>query len=136
MGSHCRFGGGVMLAAYDGGRIQIGDFVSLNDGGRITATLAVSIGDRTRMAAGTIIIDSNFHHTTPTSDCGRSPVVIGRNVWLATRATVLSGVTIGDHTIVSAGSVVTRDLPDRCIAAGNPARIVSRFECGDDWFRS
>lgn len=135
IGSHCRFGGGVVLAAHDGGSIELGDFVSLNDGGAITATQRVTIGSRTRMAAGVVILDDNFHPVSPDSPRFNAPVVIGRNVWLATRVTVLAGVSIGDHTIVSAGSVVKHDLPDRVIAAGNPARIVARIQCPDDWHR-
>lgn len=88
------------------------------------------------MAAGVLILDSSFHDTCPNKPRRDASVVIGRNVWLASRVTVLPGVTIGDHTSVSAGSVVTRDLPDRCIAMGNPAQVVSRFECADDWFRA
>jgi acetyltransferase-like isoleucine patch superfamily enzyme len=53
-----------------------------------------------------------------------APITIGDNVWLGGNVTVLPGVTIGAHTVVGAGSVVTRDLPDRVIAVGNPARVI------------
>ncbi len=49
---------------------------------------------------------------------------IGKNCFIGGRALVLPGVTIGDHCIVGAGAVVTKDVPDRCIVAGNPARIL------------
>ena len=52
------------------------------------------------------------------------PIAIGRRVWLGGGTIVLPGVTIGDDTVVGAGSVVTRDLPARVIAAGNPCRVL------------
>ncbi len=52
------------------------------------------------------------------------PIAIGHNVWLGGGAVVLPGVTIGDETVVGAGAVVTRDLPSRVLAVGNPARVV------------
>jgi len=135
IGSHCRFGANVTLNAFDGGCIQFGDFVSLNDGGSITSTVSVLIGNRTRMAADVTIIDDNYHAISPLKPRQAEPVLIGRNVWLGARVVVLSGVVIGNHSVVSAGSVVTRSLPDRVIAVGNPARIVGRFDCSDDWCR-
>lgn len=52
------------------------------------------------------------------------PVLIGSDVWIGTRVIVLPGVTIGDHSIVGAGSIVTRDVPAGVIVGGNPAKII------------
>jgi maltose O-acetyltransferase len=51
-------------------------------------------------------------------------VKIGNNVWLGGNSIVLPGVSIGDDTTIGAGSVVTKDIPARCVAAGNPCRII------------
>lgn len=51
------------------------------------------------------------------------PIMIGNNVWLGGGVIVLAGVTIGDNTVVGAGSVVTKDLPANVVAVGNPARV-------------
>jgi maltose O-acetyltransferase len=53
-----------------------------------------------------------------------SPITIGRNVWVAGRATVLKGVTIGDDSVVGYGAVVVNDVPRGVVVAGNPARVV------------
>ncbi|GAB10066.1 maltose O-acetyltransferase [Gordonia araii NBRC 100433] len=53
-----------------------------------------------------------------------APIRIGNNVWFGGGVIVCPGVTVGDDTVVGAGSVVTRDIPDRVFAAGNPARVV------------
>src|SRR5215469_5385601 len=52
------------------------------------------------------------------------PIVIGRNVWIAANATVISWVTVGENAVVAAGSVVTRDVPANTLVGGNPARVI------------
>jgi len=52
------------------------------------------------------------------------PIVIGRNVWIAAGATVIGGVTIGENSVVAAGSVVTKDVPPNTLVGGNPARAI------------
>ncbi len=56
------------------------------------------------------------------------PVFIGNNVWIGGNTTICPGVSIGNRTIIGAGSVVTKDIPDDVIAAGNPARIIKRLD--------
>lgn len=60
------------------------------------------------------------------------PVRLGKNVWLGAGATVLPGVTIGDNSIVGAGSVVTHDVEPNTIVVGNPARLLRKIEKKDD----
>lgn len=55
------------------------------------------------------------------------PVTIGDNVWIGGSVTILPGVTIGDNVVIGAGSVVCRDLPSDCVAAGNPAKVIKRI---------
>jgi len=52
------------------------------------------------------------------------PIAIERNVWIAAGATVIGGVTIGENSVVAAGSVVTRDVPPNTLVGGNPARVI------------
>jgi acetyltransferase-like isoleucine patch superfamily enzyme len=52
------------------------------------------------------------------------PIVIERNVWIAAGATIIGGVTIGENSVVAAGSVVTRDVPPNTLVGGNPARVL------------
>lgn len=54
----------------------------------------------------------------------RHPIVIGNDVWIGTRVIILPGVRIGDHAIIGAGSVVTKDVPPLAIIGGNPARFI------------
>ena len=57
------------------------------------------------------------------------PIILGKNVWMGGSCTVLPGVTIGDNSIIGAGSVVTKDIPANVIAAGNPARVIRTLPC-------
>jgi galactoside O-acetyltransferase len=59
------------------------------------------------------------------------PIVIGRNVWIAAGATVIGGVTVGENSVVAAGSVVTRDVPPDTLVGGNPARIIRSIAEGE-----
>ena len=55
------------------------------------------------------------------------PISIGSNCWLAGNVTACGGVTIGEGCVIGAGSVVTRDIPPGCLAAGNPCRVIRRI---------
>jgi maltose O-acetyltransferase len=59
------------------------------------------------------------------------PVTIGEDVWVGGGAIILPGVTIGSRTVIGAGSVVTRDVPDDVVAAGNPCRVIRRLAPGE-----
>ena len=56
------------------------------------------------------------------------PVVIGNNVWIGGSVTILPGVTIGNNVTVGAGAVVTRDVPDNVVVAGNPAKVIRHIK--------
>lgn len=58
----------------------------------------------------------------------KGPVIIGKNVWIGDKATILPCVTIGDGVVIGANSVVTKDIPPYCVVCGNPARIIKKYE--------
>jgi len=115
------------------GRIVVGDNVQLN-GVAITSRKSVEIGDGSLVAPNCIISDSDFHVIWPPKNRGHSdstsadrPVRIGRNVWLGLNVVVLKGVTIGDNSVIGAGSVVTGEIPPNVIAAGAPASVIRQL---------
>lgn len=55
-------------------------------------------------------------------------IVIGNGVWIGIGSIILGGVTIGNRAIIGAGSVVTKDVPDYCVVAGNPAKIIKKYD--------
>lgn len=123
------------IYAAPGGRVEIGAHSYLNSGVCIHASQEVVLGPRCLLAEWVMISDDAFHEATPPDQPKRAPIRIGANVWIGVRAIILPGVTIGDHTVIGAGAVVTHSLPARCVAAGVPARVVKTFECPDSWRR-
>jgi acetyltransferase-like isoleucine patch superfamily enzyme len=88
----------------------------------------VYIGKHTLIGYNVEILDSDFHEINPNKRKEGSPkseqVNIGNNVWLGSNVKVLKGVTIGDNSIISAGSVVTKSIPDDVLAGGIPAKVI------------
>lgn len=117
------------------GRLEIGARAFLNDGVNIYAAQKIVIGLESLIADEAIIFDTTFHDLAPDRPAKTAPVILGRNVWIGARAVILPGVTIGDHSVVGAGSIVSSDVPARTVVAGAPARVVRTFECPDDWRR-
>jgi acetyltransferase-like isoleucine patch superfamily enzyme len=112
--------------------LTIGDHSGIGHGCRFTIGKRITIGQHCRIAADVWMFDSPGHPLdaaarqagdAPRPDDVR-PITIGDNVWIGGRAIIHPGVTIGDHSIVSAGAVVMSDVPAHAVVAGNPARAV------------
>jgi acetyltransferase-like isoleucine patch superfamily enzyme len=112
-----------------GAEIVIGRGVGLSSTS-VCAALRIHIGEGTFVGAGAMIFDNDFHSPFGEWSWGDAtpdnpkPVLIGRGVFIGTRAIILKGVTIGDRARVGAGAVVTKDVPAGRTAGGNPARIL------------
>jgi len=93
----------------------------------------ITIGDNVAVGANTSILDTDFHpidreeRRDQPAGGQTAPVVIGHDVFVGMNCLILKGVTIGDGSVVGAGSVVTKDVPPGVIVAGNPARIVQEL---------
>lgn len=87
----------------------------------------ISIGDNVIFAPRVHVIshDASLLNHLGYTKIGR--VIIGNKVFVGNNAMILPGVTIGDNVIVGAGSVVTKDIPENSVAAGNPARVISKL---------
>jgi len=83
----------------------------------------IIIGDRVKCGANTLITDGDWHFEDPRSSKPR-PIQIGDNVWLGVNVTVMKGVTIGENSLIGAGSIVTKDIPPNVIAVGNPCVVI------------
>jgi acetyltransferase-like isoleucine patch superfamily enzyme len=105
------------------GRVRIGDRCFLNSGTVLIAVEEIVVGDDVAMANEVLLVDSNSHGVEGRPHV-QAPIRIGDGSWLGNRAMVMPGVTIGKRVLVAAGSVVTRDVPDDVLVAGNPARVV------------
>ncbi|GJM21586.1 MAG: hypothetical protein DHS20C15_15010 [Planctomycetota bacterium] len=116
-------------ATHPGGRLHVGDGVFLNYGVSISAHELVKIGAGSQIGSHAILMDNDYHKPGALDEPGESaPIVLGERVWLGVRVTVLKGVTIGDDAVIAAGSVVTKDVPARCLAGGVPAKLLRRLD--------
>ena len=112
----------VKLSAY-GGKIDIGNNTYIGDRTEIHSGESVKIGNNVNIAWDCNILDRDYHGFESETEIKKS-VTICDNVWIGCRCTVLKGVTIGKGSVVAAGSVVTKDVPPKCLVGGNPAKII------------
>jgi maltose O-acetyltransferase len=108
------------------GRIRIGDRVFINAGTVVYSEVAVTIGDDVALANEVYVMDTSSHGIEG-REPKEAPITIGDGSWIGARAIILPGVTIGRRVAVGAGAVVTKDVPDDVLVAGNPARIVRQL---------
>ena len=113
------------------GDVTIGDYTRI--GIHCTVIGPVCIGHHVNLAQGITVtaLNHNFADTNRRIDeqgISTRPVVIGDDVWIGANAVILPGVTIGRHVVVAAGAVVTKDVPDSCVVAGIPAKVVKKLE--------
>lgn len=117
-----------------GTNIELDKHVFFNFNCVVLDVARVSIGDYSIFAPAVQIytathpLDAELRRTR---EYGK-PVVIGSDVWVGGGAIILPGVTIGSRTVIGAGSVVTRDIPDDVVAAGNPCRVIREITQQDD----
>ncbi len=135
---------GELLTFAHAGKISIGDYCYIGELSRIWSAAEVKIGNRVLISHNVNIHDTNSHPIDPTArhihfkeivnsghpkelvGISSAPVTISDDVWIGFNATILKGVTIGAGAIVGACSVVTSDIPESTVFAGNPAKFIRR----------
>jgi acetyltransferase-like isoleucine patch superfamily enzyme len=121
----------IMRCLCAGAILRIGADTGLS-GTVICAAQRVEVGDRCLIGADVMIFDTDFHNHEPAGRRYGSPrwaeisraVSIGNDVFIGTRAMICKGVTIGDGSVIAAGSIVTTDIPANTVAGGVPARPI------------
>ena len=145
LGNHVSCYAGCSFSIGPNGRCRVGDFTLLN-GALIMAEERIEIGSHCLVSWNVGIADSDFHPLEPAQrlvdakalapfykdrpprpKLHTAPVIIADNVWIGMNATILKGVTIGENSVVAAGSVVTKPVPANTVVAGNPAVAVKKF---------
>ena len=112
-----------------GSNIRVGRRFFANFNFTVLDEAPVTVGDDCFIGPN-VSIYTACHSTGPIERNSRrewaKPVTIGDNVWIGGSVTILPGVTIGSNVTIGAGSVVVKDIPDGCVAVGNPCRVVKR----------
>ena len=146
LGNHVSCYAGVSFAIGKNGHCKVGDYTLLN-GALLMAEESIEIGEYCLISWNVGIADSDFHPLEPAlrridaracapfapnrperPPIGTKPVKIGDNVWIGMNAVILKGVTIGDNSVVAAGSVVSKSIPANVVVAGNPAVVVKELK--------
>ncbi len=140
IGSDCLLTG-LLVVERNESRLKIGDRVGIGSGTIIDCAQEIVIEDDVIFSYQCIVSDSDNHSLFPElrvndvlgwkngrqhdwTHAAMAPVRIGRGAWIGARAMIVKGVTIGEGAVIGMGSVVTRDVPPRTAAAGNPARVI------------
>jgi acetyltransferase-like isoleucine patch superfamily enzyme len=113
--------------------LRIGDRCVIGRGSHIVAHHSIQIGDDVFTGPYVYITDQNHGYSDPEIPIGRqlptnTAVSIGSGTWLGAGAVILPGACIGRNVVVAAGSVVRGVIPDRCVAAGVPAKVVREYQ--------
>jgi acetyltransferase-like isoleucine patch superfamily enzyme len=123
-------------------KIKIGNNVEITSELQIHAINSIIIEDSVLIAANVFIVDCSHGYKNtkiPYKDQGLdkiAPVLIKKGSWIGQNVVILQGVTIGEYSIIGANSVVTTNIPDRCIAVGSPAKPIKRWdEQNQAWVR-
>lgn len=114
-------------ANWGGHHVHLGSNVYTNYGVTFVDDTHIYIGDNTMLAPNVVLATAGHPIDPELRSRGLQynlPVRIGRNCWLGAGVIVLPGVTIGDNTVIGAGSVVTKDIPSGVVAVGNPCRVL------------
>jgi acetyltransferase-like isoleucine patch superfamily enzyme len=115
------------------GILFVGNDVIISEGCIISACNRIVIEDNVGISPYVMIIDSTrkpgpIDRPSKEQDLKTKPVHIGADSWIAYNACIMPGVTIGEHCIIGALSIVTEDIPPYSVAVGSPARVVKRFD--------
>tara|TARA_B110001469_G_scaffold122004_1_gene132084 strand:- start:341 stop:985 length:645 start_codon:yes stop_codon:yes gene_type:complete len=119
----------LLQARSSGSTITIAARTVINNNVSLIANNSITIGTDCLIGEFVSVYDCDFHEITPEKRSSDSAgniaeVAIGNNVWLGSRAIILKGVTIGENSVIAAGSVVTKSIPPNVVAGGNPATVI------------
>lgn len=109
-----------------GCRLRLGENVFANHGLTVMSIGTVTIEDGVMLGPEVALLTVN-HEPENIRVIKTKEIRIKKNAWIGARVCILPGVTIGENAIVGTGSVVTKDVPDNCVAVGNPARVVKQL---------
>ena len=110
--------------------IHVGNYCLICPGVRVSSSTEIIIRDNVMLASNSYVTDSDWHdiYNRVAVVGNRAPVRIENNAWVGDSAIVCKGVTIGENSVIGAGSVVTSSIPANSIAAGSPARVIKELD--------
>ena len=117
-------------------KLKIGNNVFINRGVSISSVFSVEIGDNCLIADMVSIQDSNWHEVEENQGIKVKKVIIGKNVWIGKNVIILPGVNIGDHCVIAAGSIITKNIPAKSKVYQELNTSIKKINCSDEYIRS
>jgi acetyltransferase-like isoleucine patch superfamily enzyme len=140
---------GELLTFAHGGKIKIGDFCFIGKDTRIWSDTNIIIGDRVLISHNVNIHDNNSHPINPIDSHNHfkeikkqghpktmdglngKEIIIKDDVWIGFNSIIMKGVTIGEGSIIAAGSLVLKNVPPFCIYGGNPSKLIKKINTNE-----
>lgn len=143
VGDKVRIYPGIRMEALDGGEICIGNNLAIEQNVHIISGKSIlNIGDNTTISANAFISNVDHEYKNIEKSVMEQPLLfketqIGKSCFIGYGAVILPGTKLGNHCIVGANAVVRGTYPDNCVIAGNPARIIRKFDFeSESWKKS
>ena len=128
IGEHSILQDNIYIRAGVNGRVILGKGCMVNSFCRFFGHGGIEIGEHTQIGPGVTLTTTGHNYLENDMSEEFAKITLGKRVWLGANVTILPGVTIGDNTVIGAGSVVTKNLPSDCVAVGVPARVVKTIK--------
>lgn len=112
----------IISTGKEGASLSIGNNCSFS-GASLRCFNSITLKNNVRVGANVVVLDGDAHQDDPRAG-KNAPIVIEDNVWIGANVTILKGVTIGKNSLIGAGSVVVKSIPENVIAAGNPCKVI------------
>lgn len=129
----------ILSTTRKGAIINIGEGSGLS-GATISCAKKVILEKRAGIGANVCVYDHDFHGIEPYNRCvpesvKAEPIIIGDGAWIGANSIILKGINIGRASVIGAGSVVTSDIPELCISAGNPAKYIKNIQIDEEKYK-
>jgi acetyltransferase-like isoleucine patch superfamily enzyme len=126
IGNHCLIQDHVYIRAGLDGNVKINDYCAINSFAKLFGHGGIEIGEYTQLGPDCLITTTK-HDYQKELKTSFEKVQIGRWAWVGAKCIILPGTKIGDHSIIGAGSIVNKDIPQWSVAVGCPARVIKTY---------
>lgn len=124
IGRHCAVRSSAKI--WQPWNLEMGDWVAISEDCDIYSADKIRIGDRSTISKGAFLCCASHDVTNPIMELTYAPITVGHDAWVASRAIVLPGVSVGDGAVVAAGAVVTKNVEAWTVVGGNPAKVIKK----------
>jgi len=127
IGKNCLILDHVYIRAGLDGEVIIGDFCAINSFAKLFGHGGIKIGAHSQIGPD-CLLTTTTHNYKENLATKFAPITIGERVWIGAKSSILAGVSIGDYSVIGAGSMVIKDIPPYSVAIGTPAKVIKTID--------